>query len=73
MEVTFAHLIGVFSRLYPDNGLRMKYNIPLMIDGVVATANTSGNLIEFYNKVFVVMHNDYLGEMQNNILIGSSS
>ena len=46
----------------------MKYNISLMIDGVVANANTSGNLIEFYNKVFVVMHNDYLGEMQNNIL-----
>ena len=68
IDVAFSQLTTVFSRLYPDNGPRMKYNLSLAMEGVPATSNTQGNLIDFYNKVFVTLHNDYLGELQRYIL-----
>ena len=69
IEVTFLQLLSVFENLYPESLRRTKYNINLTLTEVkVDTEKKTGNIIEFYNFIFVVVNNEYLVKLKKNIL-----
>ena len=70
IEVTFVQLLGAFESLYPESLSRTKYNICLFVEEVEMEVEKGyGNIIEFYNSVFVVVNTEYLTEMKKNIPI----
>ena len=73
IEVTFLQLLSVFESLYPESLRRTKYNINLTLTEVkVDTEKKAGNIIEFYNFIFVVVNNEYLVKLKKNILLNIS-
>ena len=73
IEVTFLQLLSVFESLYPESLRRTKYNINLTLTEVkVDTEKKAGNIIEFYNFIFVVVNNEYLVKLKKNILSNMS-
>lgn len=68
IEVTFVQLLGAFESLYPESLNRTKFKISLVVEGAEVDVDKKyGNIIEFYNSVFVVVNNDFLNEMKKNI------
>lgn len=73
IEVTFLQLLSVFESLYPESLRRTKYNINLTLTEVkVDTEKKAGNIIEFYNFIFVVVNNEYLVKLKKDILSNMS-
>ena len=69
IELTFEQLLNAFSQVYPANTQRVKYKLSMQQEGIISDATrTRGNIIDFYNAIFVVNNNDYLIEIRNNIL-----
>ena len=68
IELTFEQLLNAFSQVYPANTQRVKYKLSMQQEGVISDATKPrGNIIDFYNAIFVVTNNDYLIEIRNNI------
>ena len=68
IELTFEQLLNAFSQVYPANTQRVKYKLSMQQEGVISDATKPrGNIIDFYNAIFVVTNNDYLVEIRNNI------
>lgn len=68
IELTFKQLLAAFASLYPESLNRAKYRISLVVENTKTEGEQdSGNIIEFYNSVFVVVNNEYLIEMKKNI------
>ena len=68
-DVTFVQLLKLFETLYPDLIQRAKYDILMKIDEIVTSFDQDrGNIIEFYNNIFVIANNEYLLQIKNNIL-----
>lgn len=68
IDLTFEQLLTAFSQVYPANIQRVKYKLSMQQEGVISDATrTRGNIIDFYNAIFVVTNNDYLIEIRNDI------
>lgn len=67
-EITFIQLLKTFESIYPDLIQRTKYDIVMKIDEIVTGFDQDrGNIIEFYNHIFVIANNEYLVQIKNNI------
>ena len=68
IELTFEQLLNAFSQVYPANTQRVKYKLSMQQEGVISDATKPrGNIIDFYNAIFVVTNNDYLIEIRNSL------
>ena len=68
-DITFVQLLNVFGTLYPNLIRRAKYDIVMKVDEIVTGFEEErGNIIEFYNNIFVIANNEYLVQIKNNIL-----
>lgn len=68
LDVTFVQLLNAFGLLYPSLIQRAKYDILMKIDEIVTGYDQDrGNIIDFYNNIFVIANNEFLVQMKNNI------
>ncbi|KAM7457947.1 hypothetical protein BLSTO_01284 [Blastocystis sp. subtype 1] len=62
VDLGFVKLLNAFASLFPDTLHRVKYNIVMGCEELgIRPEKQRGNIIDFYNNVFVLANNDYLG------------
>lgn len=68
IEVRFMQLLTAFENRYPESLQRTRNNISLYVEGMdVEMERSTGNIIDFYNGVFVSVNNEFLIQMKKNI------
>ena len=69
IDMTFVQLLNVYGTLYPSAIHRAKYDIDMKVEEIVTSYDHDrGNIIEFYNNIFVIANNKYLVDIKNHIL-----
>ena len=69
IELGFVALLSGFSKLFPDSLHRVKYNIVMQCEELnIVPEKPRGNIIDFYNHVFVIANNEYLVSLKKDIL-----
>lgn len=69
VDLGFVKLLNAFASLFPDTLHRVKYNIVMGCEELgIRPEKQRGNIIDFYNNVFVLANNDYLVALKKHIL-----
>ena len=70
VDLGFVKLLNAFASLFPDTLHRVKYNIVMGCEELgIRPEKQRGNIIDFYNNVFVLANNDYLVALKKHILL----